>query len=38
MIYSSYTFQNCYSAGSPLQAYFLPSHENGEASILGKLP
>jgi hypothetical protein len=23
---------------SPLQAYFLPSHENGEASVLEKLP
>jgi hypothetical protein len=38
MIYSSYTFQNYYSAGSPLQAYFLPSHGNGEALVLGKLP
>jgi hypothetical protein len=38
MIYSSYTFQECYSAISPLQAYFLPSHKNWEASVLGKLP
>jgi hypothetical protein len=38
MIYSSYTFQDCYSAISPLHAYFLPSHGNGEALVLGKLP
>jgi hypothetical protein len=38
MIYSSYTFHDCYSAVSPLHAYFLPGHGNGEASILGKLP
>jgi hypothetical protein len=38
MIYSSYTFQDCYSVGSPLQAYFFPIHGNGEASVLGKLP
>jgi hypothetical protein len=23
---------------SPLHAYFLPTHENGELSVLGKLP
>jgi hypothetical protein len=38
MIYSCYTFQECYIAVSPLQASFLPSHGNGEASVLGKLP
>jgi hypothetical protein len=35
MIYISYTFQDCYSVVSPLQAYFLPNHSNGEASVLG---
>jgi hypothetical protein len=38
MIYSSYTFQDYYSAVSALQAYFLPTHGNQEASVLGKLP
>jgi hypothetical protein len=38
MIYSGYTFQGCYSAISALQAYFLPTHGNREASVLGKLP
>jgi hypothetical protein len=38
MIYSGCTFQDCYSVVSPLQAYFLPNHENGEAPVLGKLP
>jgi hypothetical protein len=38
MIYSSCTFQDCYSVVSPLQAYFLPNHINGDASVLGKLP
>jgi hypothetical protein len=37
MIYNSYTFQDCYSAVSSLQAYFLPNHGNGEASVLGKV-
>jgi hypothetical protein len=37
MIYNCYTFQDCYNAVSPLQAYFLPSHGNWEASVLGKL-
>jgi hypothetical protein len=38
MIYSGYTFKDCYSAVSPLQAYLLPSHRSGEAAVLGKLP
>jgi hypothetical protein len=38
MIYSSYTFQDCYSTVSILQAYFLPTHGNWEASVLEKLP
>jgi hypothetical protein len=38
MICSSYTFHVCYSAVSPLQAYFLPSHGNREATVLEKLP
>jgi hypothetical protein len=38
MIYNSYTFQDSYSAVSPLQAYFLPNDRNGEAPVLGKLP
>ena len=37
MIYSSYTFQDYYSLVIPLHAYFLPSHGNGEALVLGKL-
>jgi hypothetical protein len=37
MIYSWCIFMHCYSAYSPLQAYFLPTHRNGEVSILGKL-
>jgi hypothetical protein len=36
--WSIVAFQDCYSAGSPLQAYFFPSHGNGEAWVLGKLP
>jgi hypothetical protein len=38
MIYSDRTFQDCYSAVFPLQAYFLPNYGNGEAPVLGKLP
>jgi hypothetical protein len=38
MVYSGYTFQGCYSAISAEQAYFLPTHGNREASVLGKLP
>jgi hypothetical protein len=38
MIYSSYTFMDCYSAFSLMQAYFLPIHRNREVSVLGKLP
>jgi hypothetical protein len=38
MIYSWSTFMDCYSVFSLLQAYFLPTHGNGEVPILGKLP
>jgi hypothetical protein len=38
MIYTSYTFMEYYSAFSPLQAYFLPTHGNGEVLVLEKLP
>jgi hypothetical protein len=38
MIYSSYTFQDCYSAVFQVHAYFLPNHGNGEALVLEKLP
>jgi hypothetical protein len=38
MIYNNYTFLDCSSTFSPLQAYFLPTHRNREAPVLGKLP
>jgi hypothetical protein len=38
MIYSWSTFLDCYSVFSLLQAYFLPTHGNGEVPVLGKLP
>jgi hypothetical protein len=38
MIYSWCTFLDCYSMFSPLQAYFLPTHGNGEVLVLEKLP
>jgi hypothetical protein len=38
MIYSWCTFLDCYSVFSSLQAYFLPTHKNGEVPVLGKLP
>jgi hypothetical protein len=37
MIYSRYTFLDSYSVFSPLHAYLLPTHPNGEAPVLGKL-
>jgi hypothetical protein len=38
MIYSSCTFIDCYNVFFPLHAYFLPTLENGEVPVLGKLP
>jgi hypothetical protein len=38
MIYCRCTFLDYYIVFSPLHAYFLPTHKNGEAPILGKLP
>jgi hypothetical protein len=35
MIYSSYAFLDYYNALFPLQAYFLPTHRNGEVPVLG---
>jgi hypothetical protein len=37
MMYSKCTFLDCYHAFSPLQAYSLPTHGNGEVTVLGKL-
>jgi hypothetical protein len=37
MIYSSCIFLDCYSWFSPLQAYFLSTHGNGEVPVLGTL-
>jgi hypothetical protein len=38
MIYNWCTFLDYYSVFSSLQAYFLPTHGDGEVPILGKLP
>jgi hypothetical protein len=38
MIHSDCAFQDCYSAVSPLQDKFLPSHGNGEVPVFKKLP
>jgi hypothetical protein len=38
MIYSWYAFLDYYNVFSPPQAYFLPTHGNGETPVLGKLP
>jgi hypothetical protein len=38
MIYNKCIFLECYNVLSLLQAYFLPTHGNGEVPILGRLP
>jgi hypothetical protein len=38
MIYSLCTLLDYYNVFSPLHAYFLPTHGNGEVRVLGKLP
>jgi hypothetical protein len=38
MIYSWCTFLDYYSVFCLLQAFFLPTHRNGEVPVLGKLP
>jgi hypothetical protein len=38
MVYNWCTFLDCYNVSFALQAYFLPTHRNGEVPVLGKLP
>jgi hypothetical protein len=33
-----YTFLDCYSTFFPLHDYFMPTHNNEEVPVLGKLP
>jgi hypothetical protein len=38
MICNNHTFLDCYSMFSPLYAYYMPTYENKNVIVLGKLP